>query len=850
VTMTNMLPSHGDGDEGDGYSEHVGIDTPGSRELGDAEDNVAFLVTFNNVDYDRVSAEHRVRGEVGAAVSAVVASRESGVGIVPDMVELRGASGQTHVQFLVTLPKGNSMSAVQSLLNAATHLAHSLTARVNEVDGIGTVGTGKVRVCRISYATYSPMVWFQGMWKRDDNIYKIKGDTVRFPSGGKTNIRVTGPGAFKIIHPSGVLFEATLEEDGSRLKWSNGSVWLRAADPVLKARPPPPPEAAPPPPAPEKSEQPDVKLEVASAAQPQAAGGATVWPERWGLTVDQCQALLQRIRAGDFSTEAWKRGSSMDTLISDIVIPRTSGRGMGYALAENHSTPQEVNVLVLYAGSGNAEELLEAIVRSTSKNDVLFISAFSLYQAEDGCGPSVSQQLGPKPSEGPFQRILQHIQTRGKAAGWRWRWRGLLTALPAMLLATALVIFYAPVIAWGCVPTLDMARCAARAPPELGWLDSPGWHWLPEFERDLEGARLAWLWLPVAASFAVAAAVVRAVQHKYPTYDGRVLVVPSREVDVSRGLWCDSHVYVARLLGVPVVTAKALVSAGPCSSQDALCAEPGDVDRLHEDIEEKFGGSQELAFTMVDRAVDAVAQRHSRAQRAAVLRWALALALLRCADIRLAAPEDWRAHVPAYAFLGAALGTVAGAFAVYRVAWVAQGTPTPRALCTCAGMLVGASALAAVLLALFGGVRPAPLHHWTAAVDLLTDEAYRHQSCSLLKCRRLVAMWASFGQTVLVIGLSIAACVFGALCCPLRPRRAGGAPAVAAAWPLCAVLAAVVLARALCSAALADTGSEAEHLFAITVFYATSAGSRCVAPLSALLAGASGWGVKVADPRS
>merc|ERR1719191_1932254 len=113
----------------------------------------------------------------------------------------------------------------------------------------------------------------------------------------------------------------------------------------------------------------------------------------------------------------WDASLNVYHLVEVRLKPFCAGTGYGYALHLNADDPKEVNTMVSHAWSENALEFLETIVRSTDERDSIFICAFSLYQCEDGHGPSIEEQLGTQPNESPFQRVLEHIHEQGTQNG-------------------------------------------------------------------------------------------------------------------------------------------------------------------------------------------------------------------------------------------------------------------------------------------------------------------------------------------------------------------------------------------------------------------------------------------------
>merc|ERR1712232_1132477 len=137
----------------------------------------------------------------------------------------------------------------------------------------------------------------------------------------------------------------------------------------------------------------------------------------WGITVSQVRDILD-LAAKDSS---WTSDKTMRDLVEGYVKPMTKGKGVGYALLKNMDSPKLVNVFVSHSWQENAEDFYQTLERSVQKDEIMFICAFSLYQCEDGVGPSIKEQLGKTPEESPFQRVLMQIQLRGnqKMAFWQ-----------------------------------------------------------------------------------------------------------------------------------------------------------------------------------------------------------------------------------------------------------------------------------------------------------------------------------------------------------------------------------------------------------------------------------------------
>ena len=182
-----------------------------------------------------------------------------------------------------------------------------------------------------------------------------------------------------------------------------------------------------------------------------------VWPQEWGITLQQCRNLMAAVRS---STEhSWSSDYSVEDLVRFYIKPWTAGTGLGYSLLANYHAPKEVNVMVSHAWKENAQDFFGTLERSCSEDDVMYICFLANYQHNDGYGPNVVQQLGSEPSESPFFRVLKTIETRGCASGggftlgWRQRkkWQNLCYAW----LTGAMVLWCPAVVLEGCIPSFS-----------------------------------------------------------------------------------------------------------------------------------------------------------------------------------------------------------------------------------------------------------------------------------------------------------------------------------------------------------------------------------------------------------
>uniref|UniRef100_A0A7S0FBH8 PDZ domain-containing protein n=1 Tax=Pyrodinium bahamense TaxID=73915 RepID=A0A7S0FBH8_9DINO len=571
-------------------------------------------------------------------------------------------------------------------------------------------------------------------------------------------------------------------------------------------------------------------------ARPQIANRVLTWPSHWGVTRAQCMRLLRQLRADP----NWKCSNTVYTMVSDFIIPMTQGKGLGYAALENVHNPREVNVMVVHAWGENAENFLEAIVRSTTQHDVMFICALSLYQAEDAAGPSVVGQFGCYPNDTPFRQVARYLQAQHEADAARPQTRRqvpqALQALSLVLLASALLCIYGPILAWGCTPTFDMSECLVRRPPEQTMQIV---EWLPveHFE-------------PVRGGFIVGIvlAVLAVASHWMLAWlqpcTARVLVVADPEVDLSSRLWCLHHLWVADSLGVPLQLAATLADVGheSCRPELAVCAQSHYRELLLQQIKHGVGGRQ--GFAGMEQAIQAMCRCRDRHFNFMVLGWSAVWALLRCADHRLA--MAWDAEQESaflLAILGALVGTGLAAGTVRRTVLVARGVPSGGALGVVALALLASGWLAISTLAFAGLLQP---RAWTGVVNAVFDESYRHrdvQQCTSSTCQHFVAFISSFAQTLMIAAANLAMCLLCAFCCPgflrWRPYRPyDGTPNAIIA--LVAIAIAVVAARFIL-----DEPPHEDYAFAVLFLYLTQLCARCLVPALVLWAVVSAWGLRI-----
>eukprot|EP00929_Paragymnodinium_shiwhaense_P066389 TRINITY_DN3329_c0_g1_i1.p1 TRINITY_DN3329_c0_g1~~TRINITY_DN3329_c0_g1_i1.p1 ORF type:complete len:537 (+),score=71.20 TRINITY_DN3329_c0_g1_i1:147-1757(+) len=317
------------------------------------------------------------------------------------------------------------------------------------------------------------------------------------------------------------------------------------------------------------------------AAQGQWVDGQEIWPEQWGITVRQFRTLIEDCR----DDPAWRRENSVRVLVRDFIRPRTAGTGKGYALMVNENNPKEVNILISHSWNENAEEFLECLERSVRPDDGLFICALSLFQCEDGSGPSIQEQIGTHAREDPFQRVLRYIWQTGRAAGHRWWPMCTPYEIPIHVFLAAIVL----VLLSGAVNPQDRhiwddnvlfrdSTCLHDC-KESGAKICSCWH----VRKMTEGERVL---LTIGAVVFLIGACLAVYIQRVRIYTGRMLIVPNREDDIYTRLWCVYEIFCARsVVGVPVSVAHTAASCGVSHCADAQCTNPRDAERIRGEIE-------------------------------------------------------------------------------------------------------------------------------------------------------------------------------------------------------------------------------------------------------------------------
>mmetsp|Transcript_5064 Transcript_5064/g.11864 ORF Transcript_5064/g.11864 Transcript_5064/m.11864 type:complete len:855 (-) Transcript_5064:88-2652(-) len=576
-------------------------------------------------------------------------------------------------------------------------------------------------------------------------------------------------------------------------------------------------------------------------AQGQVVDGNPVWPEQWGITRAQCRALLQRLR----DDPRWDSRNNVYTLVSDFLVPWTRGTGMSYALFENRSHPQDVNVMVSHSWGENAEEFLASVCRSTNNWDGMFIYALSMYHAEDAIGPSIKEQCGQSLEEGPCHKALEHIRERGHTSRCCWRWHNCGHSVAVLFLLLALVVFYTPIIMWGCVLSIDGEQCfAKRRCASCGTRQAElttHWKALQPANNSLFDEVIARGAYPATAFCILVAVILWLCLWRCCNYRGRLLAVPGFNSQLYRRLWCMYEVSTAATLGVPVVFADSLAWAGRCSSRQAACTEQADRENIRKTIEQ----GDEDGYRRIDRILRMTLLRQQVMFLAFVLRWAVPLVIVRCADQRLLAAS---AGNPAglsdlAAGLGVLAGTACSCVVMYATARLARGAPRCWAVLLAVVVLV-CSAVACVggLIALEEELRLEPPGNWIDGFNVFSDECFGYLHGNLRDdCSSKIRFWGACTQTLLLGGLFLLILLCGALCCDRCKFMA---------LPMLVIFALAAAAALLTTTVYGESGlPEQEYWFSVVVFYLTALFSRSFTPILAMWAGVSRWGIRLHSRR-
>eukprot|EP00415_Alexandrium_ostenfeldii_P000374 UN0374 len=291
--------------------------------------------------------------------------------------------------------------------------------------------------------------------------------------------------------------------------------------------------------------------------------------------------------------------------------------------------------------------------------------------------------------------------------------------------------------------------------------------------------------------------------------------------------------------------ANTLAWPGRCKSADASCSQGADQDCIWRILEQ----NGKDGFEKVDRVLRSARRRHQWRLLAVLLGWALPVVVFRCADQRLLSVSAGLLLGPSglsWYFTGA-LGVLTGIFccclAMYMTAWLEKGRPTCVAALGAILFLLGSAVIITAALLYAKDLRHAPPGSWIHVVDFFFDECFgylRSGAQSGYGCSRPSRFWGALAQTLLLGGIFLLTFLLGAICCPLCMRGCLRSAAFAL----------VVAAALLSTSVYSETRPpEKDHIFSVLVFYLTALFSRSLAPIFAMWAGVSKWGITLHSRR-
>eukprot|EP00929_Paragymnodinium_shiwhaense_P015522 TRINITY_DN123625_c0_g1_i1.p1 TRINITY_DN123625_c0_g1~~TRINITY_DN123625_c0_g1_i1.p1 ORF type:complete len:708 (+),score=99.24 TRINITY_DN123625_c0_g1_i1:89-2212(+) len=320
----------------------------------------------------------------------------------------------------------------------------------------------------------------------------------------------------------------------------------------------------------------------------------------WGLTIGQFGHLLAECQMDS----NWQDSFTMRDLVENYVKPKTKGKGVGYALLVNNKEPLEVSVMISHAWAENVMEFYHTLHRSVGAHESMFICALSLYQCEDGYGPSIEKQLGPDVQGSPFWHVIQHIAQTGQSHGFWWTHNSTLPRFALFFFSLAVACKFCTVIQRNCISF--SGKCyRGTATPVGAWIPVFHWEWNPVEVEDfyVQITRLFLVFGGLAA-ICILGHIYLDIRGSY--YLGRMIATPNHQCPMYTRLWCVYEMFVARVENVPVVLANTLASTGPANCKEADCSSPEDAKNIKGDIRSHGEKTAEDGFELVDAGIRAI----------------------------------------------------------------------------------------------------------------------------------------------------------------------------------------------------------------------------------------------------
>jgi hypothetical protein len=114
----------------------------------EAEEMLVLAMTLEGVSYPLLASRPTLLSAFEASVRGAIAAEVGSVSefVTPADVSLELSAGSVRIRATVTFPLGASVGAAQAQLASSTSLGPALASRVAELEGIGEVLTGSIRV--------------------------------------------------------------------------------------------------------------------------------------------------------------------------------------------------------------------------------------------------------------------------------------------------------------------------------------------------------------------------------------------------------------------------------------------------------------------------------------------------------------------------------------------------------------------------------------------------------------------------------------------------------------------------------------------------------------------------------
>jgi len=144
-------------------------------------------------------------------------------------------------------------------------------------------------------------------------------------------------------------------------------------------------------------------------------------PELWTMTMQECCAVIEHIieQPEYIERKRLKRSVSMYDICTMFVKPWTKGTGCGLAVLMSKHREEEPKKMLSHAWGEDVEECISALKRYFELNAIdfdipIWFCVFANYQCEDGCGPTVAQQL----EMDPFARVIESPSLKKEHGGF------------------------------------------------------------------------------------------------------------------------------------------------------------------------------------------------------------------------------------------------------------------------------------------------------------------------------------------------------------------------------------------------------------------------------------------------